>query len=91
MVTKKLITINEGSKGKPRSMSSHVSSRWYRAPELSLIEKQYDQASDMWSLGCCIYELLHCSIETKEEEIEQVDNPYRHVLFQGDSCYPLSP
>jgi mitogen-activated protein kinase 1/3 len=70
MVTKKLITINEGCKGKPRSMSSHVSSRWYRAPELSLIEKQYDQASDMWSLGCVIYELLHCSLESKEEELK---------------------
>ena len=41
-----------------RHMSLHVGSRWYRAPEISIIEKQYDQASDMWSLGCILYELL---------------------------------
>jgi len=70
MITKKVIEIKEGFQNKKRSMSSHVSSRWYRAPELSLIEKQYDQASDMWSLGCVIYELLHCSLESKEEELK---------------------
>jgi serine/threonine protein kinase len=41
-----------------RIMSLHVGSRWYRAPEISLVEKSYDQASDVWSLGCIIYELL---------------------------------
>ena len=25
-----------------RTMSLHVGSRWYRAPEISLVEKQYD-------------------------------------------------
>ena len=67
-VVKKLMKIKESTKGKSRCISSHVSSRWYRAPEISVAEKQYDQASDMWSLGCCIFEILHCSIETKEEE-----------------------
>ena len=38
-------------------MSIHVGSRWYRAPEVGLVEKQYDQASDMWSFGCILYEL----------------------------------
>ena len=41
-----------------RYMSIHVGSRWYRAPEVALVEKQYDQASDMWSFGCIIFELL---------------------------------
>ena len=44
---------------KKRSLSNHVGSRWYRAPEISLCEKQYDQASDMWSVGCIIYEILY--------------------------------
>ena len=39
-------------------MSIHVGSRWYRAPEISLVEKRYDQASDMWSFGCVLYELI---------------------------------
>ena len=81
MVTKKLTTLKEGMKDRPRCMSSHVSSRWYRAPELSLIEKQYDQASDMWSLGCCIFELLHCAIESKEVAAKTEGDQYRHILF----------
>lgn len=81
MVTKKLIEFNKDIKTKPRCMSSHVSSRWYRSPELSLIVKQYDQASDMWSLGCTIFEILHSSLETQEQERKEIDNPYRHILF----------
>jgi mitogen-activated protein kinase 1/3 len=45
-------------KQKKRSISTHVGSRWYRAPEISILEKQYDQASDVWSVGCCIYEVM---------------------------------
>lgn len=43
---------------KKRCLSSHVGSRWYRAPEISILENKYDSASDMWSFGCCMYELL---------------------------------
>jgi serine/threonine protein kinase len=39
-------------------MSLHVGSRWYRAPEISIIEKQYDQGSDLWSFGAILYELM---------------------------------
>ena len=39
-------------------MSSHIGSRWYRAPEISLCEKKYDTAIDIWSLGCVFYELI---------------------------------
>lgn len=41
-----------------RSMSSHVGTRWYRAPEIAILENRYDSASDMWSFGCCIFELM---------------------------------
>ena len=44
-------------KSKKRCISTHVSSRWFRAPEVILLEKQYDQAIDMWGVGCWIYEL----------------------------------
>jgi mitogen-activated protein kinase 1/3 len=43
---------------KKRSLSSHVGSRWYRPPEITLIMKQYDSAADLWSLGACLYELM---------------------------------
>ena len=64
-IHKKLIKMKEQTKEKPRCVSSHVSSRWYRAPEIALVQKQYDQAADMWSVGCVIFEILYCSIETK--------------------------
>ena len=38
-------------------MSVHVVSRWFRAPELILMQTDYTQAIDMWSVGCILYEL----------------------------------
>jgi serine/threonine protein kinase len=46
-------------KNKKRSLSSRVGTRWYRAPEIILMEPHYDQAADMWSIGCIVYELLN--------------------------------
>jgi len=43
---------------KHRCLSSHICSRWFRAPEIILVEKQYDTAADMWSLGCILYDLI---------------------------------
>ena len=39
---------------KDGQISNHVVARWYRAPEVSLVEKQYDHSADMWSLGCMV-------------------------------------
>lgn len=74
---------SNSGKGK-RCLSSHVGSRWYRAPEISILENKYDSASDMWSFGCCIFE-LNKMIQTEAKEKKS------HVLFPGTSCYPLSP
>ena len=41
-----------------RALSSHVGSRWYRAPEIILVEKRYDQQADIWSVGTILYELM---------------------------------
>ena len=55
-----------------------MGSRWYRAPEVILMEKQYDQGIDLWPIGCILEELIHCSEpyikELKKSQIE------RHVL-----------
>lgn len=88
-ITKKVESIKEKMKDKKRSLSTHVGSRWYRAPEISIIEKQYDQASDIWSMGCCLYELMYIvpnPIESKKKKSSSSE-----VLFKGNSCFPLSP
>lgn len=36
----------------------YVVTRWYRAPEIILGSEQYDYASDMWSVGCIMAEIL---------------------------------
>jgi serine/threonine protein kinase len=53
-----------------------------------VIEKQYDQASDMWSVGCILYELMKL---VEDKNYPDNDTEKRTVLFQGDSCFPLSP
>eukprot|EP00828_Plagiopyla_frontata_P030756 TRINITY_DN4036_c0_g1_i1.p2 TRINITY_DN4036_c0_g1~~TRINITY_DN4036_c0_g1_i1.p2 ORF type:complete len:270 (-),score=41.29 TRINITY_DN4036_c0_g1_i1:587-1396(-) len=37
---------------KQKQLTSHVVTRWYRAPEVILLEKDYSGAIDMWSVGC---------------------------------------
>ena len=41
-----------------RQLTRHVSTRWYRAPEVILLHKEYGAAMDMWSIGCIFAELL---------------------------------
>jgi len=74
---------------KPNNMkqvlSHHVVTRWYRAPELILIQNNYTRAIDVWSLGCIFGELMTL---LKDNCV----NPYeRKPLFPGKSCFPLSP
>ena len=40
------------------SLGSDASSRWYRAPEVTLTFKEYTRAIDMWSVGCVLAEML---------------------------------
>lgn len=49
----------QDSKLKDARLTSHVTSRYYRAPELILIEKKYGLEIDMWAIGCVFGELLH--------------------------------
>ena len=69
--------------GLTRQLTKHVVTRWYRAPELILIQP-YTSAVDIWSLGCILAELL----SMQEDNVPGYQD--RVPLFPGGSCYPLS-
>lgn len=68
-----------------RALTGHVVTRWYRAPELILLQEHYTEQIDVWSLGCIFAELLGMIRENYPNPRE------RCPLFQGSTCYPLSP
>lgn len=39
-------------------LTTNVVTRWYRAPELLLGSKVYDEKIDVWSIGCVFFEML---------------------------------
>jgi len=84
-MSKRLLKTKEMRKNMKRDLTGHVVTRWYRAPELILLEKDYGPAIDMWSVGCIFAELLGMM---KESAATYLD---RKPLFPGRSCFPLSP
>lgn len=66
-----------------RNLTKHVVTRWYRAPELILLQENYTEAIDIWSVGCIYSELLGMLAGATRED--------RGPLFPGTSCFPLSP
>ncbi|KAF0697044.1 Aste57867_12228 [Aphanomyces stellatus] len=67
-----------------RQMTKHVVSRYYRAPELILLQ-EYGRAVDMWSIGCIMGELLNMQAENCQHYLN------RKPIFPGRSCTTLSP
>mmetsp|Transcript_30662 Transcript_30662/g.51905 ORF Transcript_30662/g.51905 Transcript_30662/m.51905 type:complete len:629 (-) Transcript_30662:182-2068(-) len=65
-------------------LTKHVVTRWYRAPELILLESNYNCSIDIWSVGCVLSELLSMQRESF------ADPQDRQALFPGKSCFPLS-
>jgi len=66
-----------------RQLTKHVVTRWYRPPELILLQ-EYTNAVDMWSVGCIFAELL----SMQKDSISSFKD--RAPLFPGKSCFPLS-
>jgi len=77
------VPIVPGTARLKRHLTGHVVTRWYRAPELILLQENYNEAIDVWSVGCIYAELLGMLEGTKTED--------RGPLFPGSSCFPLSP
>ena len=46
--------------------------RIYRAPEVILLNPNYDYAVDIWSLGCVFAEMLEACADNKK--IKEIDN-----------------
>lgn len=63
------------------TLTKHVATRWYRAPEVILLEDNYSTPVDIWSLGCVFGELLGALAGSK----------HQGPMFPGRSCYPMSP
>ena len=54
---------------KKRQVSAGVSSKFYRAPEISLVDQNYSESSDMWSFGCILFEFIkYHSVITKTSD-----------------------
>jgi len=66
-----------------RHLTEHVATRHYRAPELILLQGNYTEAIDMWSVGCIYGELMGM--------LEGTEPSDREPLFPGASCFPLTP
>jgi len=71
-----------------RVLSNCIVSRWYRPPEIVLTQKHYDQAVDIWSMGCILAEMMYCTEEYNHDYNSIINNRY---LFPGSSCFPISP
>eukprot|EP00347_Sterkiella_histriomuscorum_P009655 403340377 len=82
---RKLLRTKDHRKNMKRELTGHVVTRWYRAPEIILLEKDYGPALDMWSVGCIFAELLGMMKESAPTYLD------RKPLFPGKSCFPLSP
>ena len=61
IISDRLIEDRPNRQSRVRDLSNHVVSRWYRPPEIILLEKTYDQAVDIWSLGCVLAEMIYCT------------------------------
>ena len=82
-----LVELNREKQGHQRRLSDHVVTRWYRPPEIILIEKDYGPAADIWSVGCIMAELLQ-KLEGHQRDPNTIKNA---PLFPGKCCFPLSP
>jgi mitogen-activated protein kinase 1/3 len=75
----------EEKKEGARRLTKHVVTRWYRAPEIILMQDKYGPPIDLWAIGCVFAELLGLI----KENTPLVRD--RKPLFPGTSCLLLSP
>jgi serine/threonine protein kinase len=69
-----------------RSLTKHVVSRWYRAPELALM-LPYGGGVDMWSVGCVFFESLLCLLNSSGEFEPKFDDSSDPSALAADSGF----
>eukprot|EP00730_Choanoeca_flexa_P012473 TRINITY_DN4308_c0_g1_i2.p1 TRINITY_DN4308_c0_g1~~TRINITY_DN4308_c0_g1_i2.p1 ORF type:complete len:327 (+),score=61.06 TRINITY_DN4308_c0_g1_i2:180-1160(+) len=63
-----------------RPLSHQVATRWYRAPELLYGARHYDDAVDLWAVGCIFAEMLNnAPLFAGESDIDQLLCLLRHL------------
>lgn len=50
--------INQGDLDDEVMLTKYVVTRWYRAPEVVLNNKNYEESVDLWAVGCVFAELI---------------------------------
>jgi len=70
-----------------KQITKHVVTRWYRAPEVILMEQDRNKLCliDVWSVGCIFGELLQMMKKNCPNRNQ------RNPLFRGVCCFPFSP
>lgn len=61
---------------KKRDITAPVQSRWYRAPEVILTDKNYNKAADIWSMGVILLEMILCSSAYAKKGYKQKEQRY---------------
>jgi mitogen-activated protein kinase 1/3 len=69
-IGKELLKTREERGKKERRLSNHIVSRWYRPPEVILMETEYDGAIDLWSSGCILAEMMACCEDYRKAGID---------------------
>ena len=69
---------------------NYIQSRFYRSPEV-MLGMRYNQAIDIWSLGCILVELLTGKpLFSGKNEVDQMNKivsvlgmPHKYILYKG--------
>ncbi|XP_022652571.1 glycogen synthase kinase-3-like [Varroa jacobsoni] len=70
--------------------TAYICSRWYRAPELLYGNKRYNCAIDIWSIGCCLGEMIrlaplfrgHNTADQLEKILRTLGSPTKRELIK---------
>ena len=60
--------------------NEEIQTRYYRAPEV-ILQCKYNEKIDIWSIGCCLYELYTGSILFDPDKDEVINRDMNHLIL----------